>query len=179
MDKRKEEMEGVRTVDQINSELQIMQGRLDGLNQAFNENGFGTSQLQQPQILLLRNDYTLRVELLNAEKDVIGQYAKVFTDCIKLDKHIKLLDIDIASKSKERLSAQGSRVDYLERFVSIANVVRSKLQVQFVNQDCKIELEMKPEAELSSGKKSKQLFIISAVVLLVALGIILYSKKKK
>ena len=190
-------MASIRTLDQIQSDINRVQGKLDALNRPFTSSGispFGSTN--QMSLIMAKNAYEVQLEMYKAEKDAVQKYQKNISDCVDIDKQIKLLDVDITNKSKERLTAKGNRVMYLKKYVEVATAIRSNFQEQFVREDCASKIENKKALETAgiigkeiekyekdvlfgSDKERKQLFIIGGVVLLIALGVILYANKKK
>lgn len=116
--------------------------------------------------------------------------------CKDADRFIKEMDVKIAQMAKDKISKSTAKKVYAGIVMPSLEKKRSDLQIEFINKECthKLELEKaketagiigneaeKYEADVLSGsdKERKQLFIIGGVVILGALGIILYSMKKK
>jgi len=131
------------------------------------------------------------------KREAILQYTpKTNNYCKDADLFIKELDVRIAQYTKDKIGSNNVRKIIAGGWLPILNPIRADLQVKFVQEDCAHKLEIKKAQETAgiigtevakyeddvlagSGKESKQLFIIGGVVLLVALGIIMYSVKKK
>lgn len=138
-----------------------------------------------------------RTEITRLKEEAQGKYTPRENNwCQDADRFIKELDVRIAQYSKDKINGSLGQKLIASGILPVLEEKRSNLQILFVNKECASKLEQKKALETAgiigqevakyeedvlggSDKERQKLFIIGGVVLLGALGIILFSQKKK